>query len=145
MDTPSAAQTSEWIRNDGMCFGCGHANEHGLRLAFRRTPDGGVETVVEAPTYLRGPDGVIHGGIQAAILDEVLGMAAHLGSGGEKAHLVTVDFRLRYRRPAPLETPLTVRGRLVKIEDRDYFVEGEILGSDGKALTSAEARWRRVG
>lgn len=133
----------EWIRNDGMCFGCGQANERGLRLAFRPVP-GGVEALYEAPAYLRGPDGVVHGGVQAALLDEVLGMAAHVGSGRGDEHLVTVEFALRYRRPVPVEAAIAVRGRLVRVEGRDYFVEGEIAGADGEVLTRATARWRRI-
>jgi len=57
---------------------------------------------------------------------------------------VTVDFRLRYRRPVPSGTPIRIRGRFLRCEGLDYFVEGEILDAHGAALTRAEARWRRI-
>jgi len=134
----------ERIVNDGpedRCFGCGHANPRGLRMVFRRTAEG-IECEYTAPDHLAGAPGVVHGGVQAALLDEVLGMAAH--GPEERLHLVTVDFRLRYRRPAATGAPLRVRGRLVRVEGRDRFLEGEILDGAGEVLTRAEARWRAL-
>jgi acyl-coenzyme A thioesterase PaaI-like protein len=45
----------------------------------------------------------VHGGIQAALLDETLGFAAHAARGpdGPDFDIVTVEFSLRYRWPAP--------------------------------------------
>lgn len=135
---------SERIVNDGHCFGCGRSNERGLKLAFRRTGNGSVECEYVAAEALAGAPGVVHGGIQAALLDEVLGMAAHVDGEDPAFSIVTVDFRLRYRRPVPTGAPLLARGRLLRVEGRDYFLEGEILGPDGKVSTRAEARWRRI-
>jgi uncharacterized protein (TIGR00369 family) len=140
------ASQQDTIVHDGpedRCFGCGHANERGLKLVFRPT-DGGVETEYQAPEHLAGAPGVIHGGIQATLLDEVLGMAIHVAQGHEDHQHVTVDFRLRYHRPAPTEQALRVRGRCLHTEDRDVFAEGEIVSPEGEVLTRAEARWRRI-
>lgn len=136
---------SEWIVMDGpedYCFGCGQRNERGLRLRFRLDTDG-VEAEYEAPKHYAGAPGVLHGGIQAALLDEVQGIAV-LTAAGEKARIVTADFRLRYRRPVPAETPLTIRGRMVRAEDPSYFTEGEVVDQSGDVLTQAEARYRRL-
>jgi acyl-coenzyme A thioesterase PaaI-like protein len=51
---------------------------------------------------------------------------------------------LNYRRPAPVERPVVVRGRLVRSDDRDVYLEGEIIAEGGQTLTTAEARWRRI-
>jgi uncharacterized protein (TIGR00369 family) len=137
---------AELIVHDGPddhCFGCGHRNERGLKLAFRAT-ENGAEAEYVVPEWLAGAPGVAHGGVQAALLDEVLGMAAHLGSGQSDIDIVTVDFQLRYRRPAPTERRLRIQGRLLRVEGRDFFVEGEIVGPEGDVLTRAEARWRRI-
>jgi len=133
-------------RPDNVCFGCSPWNERGLQLEFTQHPDGLVESPYTAPPHFCGAEGVIHGGIQAALLDEVMGVAAHAGEdeGEERIHIVTVDFRLSYRRPAPVGVRLTLRARLLRREDRDYFVEGEIVDAEGTALTRAEARWRQV-
>lgn len=124
------------------CFGCSPHNERGLRMTFVETAAGEAESRYVAPEHLCGAPGVVHGGVQATLLDEAMGIAAR--AGGEEIDLVTVDFELRYRRPVPTGVPLRVRGRLVRAEGRDHFVEGEILGPDDERLTRATARWRRV-
>ena len=135
------------IVNDGpeeRCFGCGQQNPAGLRLRFRVKQGHEVEAEYLAPEHFCGAPGVVHGGIQAALLDEVLGMACHAAAPDEDLDVATVDFRLRYRRPTPAGVRLAVRGRLLRVEGRDYFVEGEIVSPDGEVLTRAEARWRRL-
>lgn len=137
---------NEFIANDGAddyCFGCGQRNERGLRLRFREADDGWLESEYTSPRYYSGAPGVIHGGIQAALLDEVLGMAVHVHLGDD-AHIRTAEMRVRYRRAAAPETPLTVRARIARVEEPSYFLEGEILDAEGVVLTQAEARFRRI-
>lgn len=138
---------TEEIVNDGpddVCFGCGQRNEHGLRMTFRRLEGWSVEASYEVPSQYNGAPGVVHGGIQAVLLDEVMGMAAHQALSGEDHHIVTAEMKLRYRRPANTLTALTVRGTVVRYEDPNFFIEGQILDTDGKLLTGAEARFRRL-
>jgi uncharacterized protein (TIGR00369 family) len=134
------------VRNDpqNRCFGCSPHNERGLKLRFLRTGEGAVETRYTAPEHLCGAPGVIHGGVQATLLDEVMGVSAHAGCDDEDLDVVTVDLHVRYLRPAPTGRPLVVRGRLLRREADDFFVEAEIVGEDGTILTSARARWHRI-
>jgi uncharacterized protein (TIGR00369 family) len=126
------------------CYGCGQKNAQGLRMTFAHLADGSAECVYTAAEHLAGAPGVIHGGVQATLLDEVMGHAIHVPGVDPDLDVVTVDFSLRYRRPAPIAVPLTLRARVVRSEGRDFFVTGEILSSAGDVLTTAEARWRRV-
>lgn len=136
----------EWLVGDGRCFGCGPDNAHGLQLRFRRAGGDGVEAEYVAPEHHAGAPGVVHGGIQAALLDETLGFAAHAARGpDEPFDIVTVEFSLRYRRPALTGRPLRLRGRLVRSEGRDLWMAGAIEDEEGRVLTEAEARWRRLG
>lgn len=129
---------------DNLCFGCSPFNERGLRLVWRRA-GGEVRARYTADALLRGAPGVVHGGIQATLLDETLGVAIHQAIGDPSdLHLVTADFELRYRRPAPTGTPLELVGRLDRREGRSYFASGEILALDGTVLTRATARWVAV-
>ena len=94
-----------------------------------------------AASHLAGAPGVVHGGIQATVLDETLGMAARTRFGGdEEPSLVTADFQLHYRRPVPLGEPLVVRGELVRVDDRDFHVVGRIESEAGEALTGLDLR-----
>ncbi|HKJ23687.1 MAG TPA: PaaI family thioesterase [Myxococcota bacterium] len=146
-----APQIGETWRNDGpehTCFGCGHANARGLRLVFTRTGERTVEAPFRAEAHWCGAPAVVHGGIQAALLDEVMGMAGHLAFDAEAdgdVDIVTADFRLRYRRPVPVAAPLVLHGELQRVEGRDVFVGGEIRDAAGAVLTTGEARWRRLG
>jgi uncharacterized protein (TIGR00369 family) len=135
----------EWLINDGpddYCFGCGQRNEGGLKLRFRKTGDASVETVYTPPKVYQGAPGVVHGGIQATLIDEVMGMAAHVGLGHDDGRIVTAELKLRYPRPTPTDVPLTVRGRLVRRDGSHLFLEAQICDADGQLLTEAEARWR---
>ncbi len=125
------------------CFGCGQRNELGLRLTFTRNDDGSVEASYVVPDHYAGAPGVVHGGIQAALLDEVQGIAVH-SAAGETARIVTAEFNLRYRKPVASQTPLTIKGRIVRRDEPNYFTEGEILDESGEVLTRAEARWRHL-
>jgi len=126
------------------CYGCGQGNALGLRMTFDHRADGSAECRYTAPDHLAGAPGVIHGGVQATLLDEVMGHAIHFDDGDPDLDIATVDFSLRYRRPAPTAVPLTIRGKLLRAEGRDFFVAGEIVSPGGDVLTTAEARWRRV-
>ena len=113
-------------------------------MTFEHLADGSAQCLYTAADHLVGAPGVIHGGVQATLLDEAMGHAIHLAGADPDLDIATVDFTLRYRRPAPTAVPLTIRGRLLRAEGRDFFVAGEIVSPAGEVLTTAESRWRRV-
>lgn len=120
------------------CFGCSPGNPAGLRLEFFET-DEGVETPYSAPPHLEGAPGVIHGGIQATILDEVLCMTAYAKAG---TRVVTGELTVRYLRAAPTETRLVIRGRIAGKRSESYLIEGGIyLEANGEELTRAKGRF----
>lgn len=128
------------------CFGCGAENEDGLRLAFQRFDDGVVETRHRPDPHHCGIETVVHGGIQATILDEVMGVAAQLSLPDDASNLacVTAEMNLQYRRPVPMDDDVVARARVDKIDGRDIYVTGAILNGDGQALTEASSRWRQL-
>lgn len=130
--------------SDAWCFGCGESNPDGLHLRFVLVSFGVVEAAFRAAEHLCGTQTVVHGGIQATVLDEVMGKAVQAGLPTEFAgrRLVTAEFSLRYRRPAPMGEPLTVRGEFLRMDGQNVFVKGSLLSSTGDELTLAEARWK---
>lgn len=60
-----------------------------------------------------GPPSYVHGGVSAMLLDQTLG---HAHAANSEAGM-TVKLALRYGRPVPLQTPLSVRGWLEQSED----------------------------
>jgi len=105
------------------CFGCGPANEKGLRIKSR--PDG--EDVVcdwtPEPHHEAFPD-VLNGGIVGCLFDCHSNWAAafHLmNRAGQKAPpcTVTSEFHVRLRRPTPTSGPVHLVARVVEsCEDR---------------------------
>ncbi|MEM9561297.1 MAG: PaaI family thioesterase [Actinomycetota bacterium] len=128
------------------CFGCGTGNPNGLRLRFERYDDGTVEVRHHTDPDHCGLDSVVHGGIQATVLDEVMGVAAQLALPPEASDLacVTAEMHLRYRRPVPMTDELVARARVERVDTPDFFVVGAIVGSDGEHLTEASSRWRQL-
>lgn len=100
--------------NSKMCFICGLENPAGLHLHFYETEPGVIETTYTAPDHFQGYPGVLHGGIVAAILDEVSGRA-HMGSDPDKPRFMfTAKLEVKYRRNVPIEKPLKIIGRAGK-------------------------------
>ena len=129
---------------DNRCFGCSPHNDRGLQMTFVKRAAGEVESRIDVAAHFCGPDGVIHGGVQATLLDEAMGMAVRTVMGDDERWVVTAEFKLRYRLPAPTGQAVTVRGSVVRREGADFFVEGAIVDTQGKRLTIADSRWRII-
>ena len=64
------------IDND-KCFVCGKKNPYGLKLQFTYSPDGEtVETTFIPDDKYQGWKDMVHGGIIATLLDEIMAKAA---------------------------------------------------------------------
>jgi len=121
--------------SDNRCFGCGPANEHGLKLKFAVDREAGTSTAtVKLARRWEGPPGHVHGGVIATMLDEAMGKL-------NKIHDVvamTRQMEIEFLRPCPLGEPLTVTGRLVQRDGRKIFMESEIHNAAGKLLVSGK-------
>ncbi len=78
----------------------------------------------------------MHGGISALLLDHALGTGQLPG----RHPGVTADFRLRYLRPLPLFTELTITARQRSADGRKLRAEGTI-SVDGHVCVQAEGLW----
>jgi acyl-coenzyme A thioesterase PaaI-like protein len=104
--------------NSRMCFICGLENPVGLHLHMYETEPGIVEATYVAPDHFQGYPGVVHGGIVAAILDE-LSARAHMGSNAENPRFMfTAKLEVKYRRNVPIGRPLKIIGKAGKIRSR---------------------------
>lgn len=115
--------------NSEMCFVCGRANPVGLYMQFY--DDGELEVFSEytVPAHYQSYPGVVHGGVVAAMLDEVV---ARVSMIGDPHHfMVSVKLQILYRQPVPVETPLRVIGRILRLRGRLGKAEGRILLPDG--------------
>jgi acyl-coenzyme A thioesterase PaaI-like protein len=110
------------LEDDGMCFCCGARNPIGLKLEFEDTPEGRMRTRWTPRREHQGFKDIVHGGLVAAVLDEV--MVRLLFLRGMPA--VTAGMETKLLRPLRW--------------GREYRFDGWIVRDRGRAvLTEAEA------
>jgi uncharacterized protein (TIGR00369 family) len=112
------------------CFGCGQANPQGLHLEFFLSGDGGVVAQPTVPDTFEGPQGYLHGGIIATLLDETMSKCARARGLTTMTRQLEVD----YLRPVPSGAPLRVEGRWLRGEGRRHWLEAEVRDAAGIVL-----------
>lgn len=123
--------------NSRTCFVCGVANPYGLQLTFYQSGPGEVVAEYTVPDRYQGYPGVVHGGIVAAMLDEIAGRS-HMG-GDHPRFMYTARLEVRYRRNVPLGVPLRLVGRAGESRSRTATAKGEIYDPEGVLLAEADA------
>ena len=121
------------------CFVCGVENTHGLHLVFHQAGPGEVSADFTPPAHFEGYPGVVHGGIVAAMLDEISGRAQMGDDPDHPRFMFTARLEIRYRRNVPVGQPLHLVGRAVTSKGRTATATGQIFGPDGTLLAEAEA------
>lgn len=121
--------------NSQMCFVCGMENPIGLQLFFYEDSDGRVTATFTPRDEHQGYPGVLHGGIAAALLDEVLGRVV-IGRG---VWLMTARMEIRYKRMIPLGQPLTIIGKVLRETRRLLEAQGELRLADSSVVATATA------
>ncbi len=129
------------VVDDGRCFICGKDNPVGLKASFIIDSENRrAETTVFIPEYFQGWQGITHGGIISALLDEICAQAC-MGAGMQ---VVTSELKLRYRAPVPTGSTITVKGEVTGERRRLVDAKG-IAELDGKVVAEAEVIMFRVG
>jgi len=117
------------------CFVCGQDNPDSMRLrfAYDEERDCFVCRFRLGKRYT-GPPGHCHGGIIATILDEAMGKVNKL----RHVIAVTSEMTVNYLKPVPLQQPLRVESREVKVTGRKHINMAEILDEKGKVLARSQ-------
>ena len=125
-------------RETYQCFGCSPNNPIGLQLEF--WTDGDVTMAKWLPRKsLEGFMDILHGGIQATLLDEIASWAVQTQC---KTVGVTSSMEISYRRPVMISTgEITLRATIKEAGTRLAIVETELLGNDGRICASATVKY----
>lgn len=123
--------------NSRHCFVCGIANPFGLHLRFYQTGPGEVTSDYIVPEYFQGYPGVVHGGVVAAMLDEITARA--LMEEDPPRFMFTARLEIKYRKNVPVGQSLRLVGQAGKSRHRTATSVGRIYGPDGELLAEAEA------
>jgi acyl-coenzyme A thioesterase PaaI-like protein len=115
---------------------CGDRNPWSLRLRFRADDANTIHARFQGSPELQGYDGVLHGGIIAALLDAA--MTNCLFHHGIEA--VTGDLRVRFLQPIPCMALLNLRAWMLSETRSLYRVRAELAHHE-QVMAWAEARF----
>ena len=146
MTTPAASLQDTWAPQN-RCFGCGPANEKGLRIKSFVEGDEVVAEWRPQPHHLAF-EGMLNGGICGALLDcHSNWTATHFlmkqSGAGTPPCTVTADFHVTLKRPTPMDVPLTLRAHVVEAKE-DRAVVDATLEANGKVTASCRGTFVAV-
>lgn len=126
---------------DEMCFACGKDNPIGLHLTFIEDDEYCRATFISERNY-QGYEGIIHGGIIATLLDEVMARFAWKKYGSA----ATAKLEVRYLKPAPTGVPIHLRSHFVAVKRNGKIFEMAAIATlaDGTLLAEGSATVMKI-
>ena len=112
------------------CFGCGPANEKGLRIKSRVEGDAVVADWTPEPHH-EAFTGMLNGGIIGALLDCHSNWTAawhlmHKSGASSPPCTVTAEFHVKLKRPTPTDALIKLRSKVVESSDDRAVVAAEL-------------------
>lgn len=124
-----------------MCFICGLENPIGLHLHIYEVEPGVIETTYIAPEHFQGYPGVVHGGIVAALIDEISARAQMGNDSNDPRFMFTAKLEVKYRQNVPTGKSLKIVGKAGKSKSKSaeawagiYDAETNELLAEGNTL-----------
>ena len=113
------------------CFGCGGANDGGMKLTFEQNAESRkiIGRFVLGDRY-QGGGGMAHGGIIATLLDEAMGKVCRF----REVRAVTAELSVEYLKPVSVQSEIVVEGWETEQKGRNLFHAGEIRNAAGDVL-----------
>ena len=120
------------------CFGCGGANDGGMKLTFEQDHVNRriVGRFVLGERY-QGGGGMAHGGIIALLLDEAMGKVCRF----RDLRAVTAELTVEYLKPVRVEQEIVVEGFETDFKGRNLLLAGEIRNTTGEVLAKGKGRF----
>ena len=124
---------------ENRCFGCGGANDDGMKLAFVQDNERHkiIGRFVLGERY-QGGGGMAHSGIIATLLDEAMGKVCRF----REVRAVTAQLNVQYLKPVSVHDEIIVEGwEESEQKGRNLFHVGEIRNVAGEVLARGQARF----
>jgi acyl-coenzyme A thioesterase PaaI-like protein len=124
---------------DNYCFVCGKNNPQGFQIQVRYSEaELAAETELSIPREYQGWADVIHGGILATMLDELMAHAIwHFAGPG-----LTLGLEVRFHKPLKPDETIRVRGVMEPGNGNRRSATGEIIRlSDNQRIASGKSRF----
>ncbi len=123
------------FEDDFMCYVCGKDNKLGLRLDFEHPRKGLLKSSVVFSKHHQGYKGVVHGGMMAMVLDEMMVNLAWV----EGVPAVTAEITVRLKKAAKIGQKLLLEGRINKRRGRALYASAVVKDEAGETLAEAQA------
>ena len=128
--TPLDLKVGDEIEFDPFSIAGGELHPSAIGLSYvKDSEDSVIGTGIIDPMFA-GPPERVHGGIQALIIDEVMGALNRMR--GRQAF--TAYLKVDYRGPAPLGVPITFRAWLDSVDGRKIKLLGSGDGPEGRFM-----------
>lgn len=114
-------------------FVSGEPNGNRYRVRYYKNQHHELRARIWFGPETEGPPGHAHGGSMAAVLDEVLGLAAWAAG----FPIVVGNLNVSFKQLLPLEQVVTVESRIVSAEGRKIMVHGRIC-QDGQVFAEGQ-------
>ena len=129
---------------NSICFGCGPANEKGLRIRSFALSDDKTNAEFIPETHHEAFPGMVNGGIIGALLDchsNWTACYAIMKQSGADAPpcTVTADFHVKLRAPTPSNQKIILKARVSELKADRAKIEAELftLQTDGSEMLCA--------
>ena len=129
--------------NSKMCYVCGLSNSPGLQAQFFELDSEQIVGIFTPTDHMQGYPGRLHGGVASSMLDETIGRAIRI-THGDELWGVTIELRMRFRKPVPLGEPIQTVARVTKESRRHFEGLGEILLPSGRVAIEAHGRYLKL-
>ena len=122
------------------CFVCGEENSRGMRARSYIVEDH-IELPFIAPSAFAGWRTVVHGGLVATVLDEVMTWAAIVGS---RKACYAAEFSIRMLRPLAPGTECVAQGKMTENRKRIFNTESFLKGPEDEIYARGTGRYMVV-
>jgi acyl-coenzyme A thioesterase 13 len=111
---------TQWL--DGRVVSC---SEGEMEVRFQTRPE------------MANPAGLLHGGMQAAIMDDVIGMTS--ATLEQEGFMLSIDLHVNYLGKIPVGQPILARARFVRSGRRVAHAVCELVDEQGNVVSRCDA------
>ncbi|MDA3866662.1 MAG: PaaI family thioesterase [Salinivirgaceae bacterium] len=117
------------------CFGCAPKNPNGLQLDFYEDGDE-ITTQWQPENQFAGFHNVLHGGIQATLMDEIANWVVVVKTATSG---MTIELNTKFLKAVKIEKeqPITVRARLIEKEEKKAIIHAQIFNFAGELCSES--------
>ena len=120
------------------CFGCSPNNIYGLRMEFVEEGDFIISEWIPVD-YFSGYKNVLHGGVQATLMDEIASWAVQIKL---KTAGVTANLNIKYKKPVFIsKNKILIKARIEKYMKKIAYIHTELYNSEGELCSEGEVKY----